>query len=186
MKIVSKIKLIPEKHHRIIKKFFMIVYYTLTKLIVILLINYFLNSLKEALWICAMFMLIRGFAQGIHASKNYWCWIFTLLIFIAAPILVKYFDINHYVIIYTYPLIILNYLVFAPNDTKKNPLVNKTKRIILKIIGLLIVIGYYIYSLYFNNIISESMYYASVITLISFHPLTYIILNKPYYNYRKI
>ena len=91
-KIINNIKFIPTKYHIMIKRFFMILYYTITKLLVILLINYYLKSLKEAFAITIIFMLIRGFAQGIHAKKNWICWIITLLVFGITPQLIKYYD----------------------------------------------------------------------------------------------
>ena len=183
-KIINNIKFIPTKYHIMIKRFFMILYYTITKLLVILLINYCLKSLKEAFTITIIFMLIRGFAQGIHAKKNWICWIITLLVFGITPQLIKYYDINNYLVIFLYPVFIINFLLFAPNDTVKNPLKNTCTRIILKIVGCLIVINYYIYSINHLNIISDAMFYATLITLVSFHPLTYKLFKQPSYNYR--
>ena len=183
-KIINNIKFIPTKYHKMIKRFFMILYYTITKLLVILLINYYLKSVKEAVAITIIFMLIRGFAQGIHAKKNWICWIITLLVFGITPQLIKYYDINNYLVIFLYPVFIMNFLLLAPNDTVKNPLKNTCTRIILKLVGCLIVINYYIYSINHFNIISDAMFYATLITLVSFHPLTYKLFKQPSYNYR--
>ena len=129
-------------------------------------------------------MIIRGFAQGIHAKKNWICWIITLLVFGITPQLIKYIDINIYLVIITYPISILNFILFAPNDTKKNPLKNKMVRIAFKIISSLIVIIYFIYSINYSNIVSDAMFYATIITLVSFHPLTYKLFRQVSYNYR--
>ena len=184
MNLIEHIKLIPDKYHKPIKKFFMILYYTITKLTVILLLNFFFKTLKEALIVSVVFMLLRGFSQGIHSKKNWVCWIITLLVFVSTPQLIKHLDINYHLIIYSYPLFIINFMLFAPNDTNKNPLKNKWTRISLKIISTFIVIGYYFYSLNYQNTISDAMYYATIISLVSFHPVTYKIFKRDSYNYR--
>ncbi len=184
MNLVEHIKFIPNKYHKAIKKFFMILYYTITKLTIILILNFLLKTLKEALVITIVFMPVRGFAQGIHSKKNWVCWIITLLVFVSTPLFIKYFDISYHLILFSYPLFILNFIIFAPNDTKKNPLKNKGLRITLKIVSTIIVIVYYIYSLNYQNIISDAMYYATITALISFHPITYKLFKRTNYNYR--
>ena len=162
----------------------MSLYYTITKLSVILLLNFIFKTLKEALIVSVVFMLLRGFSQGIHSKKNWVCWIITLLVFVSTPQLIKHLDITYHLIIFSYPLFIINFMLFAPNDTNKNPLKNRWTRITLKIISTTIVISYYIYSLNYQNIISDAMYYATIISLVSFHPITYKIFKRDSYNYR--
>ena len=159
-------------------------YYTVTKLFVILLVNLLVNTFKEALILSLTFMLLRGFATGIHAKKNYQCWIITLTIFILTPILIKYINLHSYIYLISYPILIINYLIFSPNDTAKHPMHNIYKRIAYKFLGTTIVILYFFYSINNNSYITEAMFYSSVITLISLHPLTYIVFKQGYYNYR--
>ena len=186
MNLIHKISFIPVDKEKNIKKFFMFFYYTVTKLSVILLINIIFRTFKEALILCLFFMLVRGFAQGIHAKKNSICWLITLGIFVPTPLLIKYLVIHKEFLHIAYPLMIINYLLFAPNDTKKRPMINKYKRICFKIIGTLIVTTFYTYTiLYQNHIIINSMFYSSLIALISFHPLTYKLFKQHNYNYRK-
>lgn len=187
MNIMHKLNFIPVGKEKNIKKFFMFLYYTITKLFVILIINLLLHTFKEALVLCLFFMLLRGFAQGIHAKKNSICWLVTLSIFIPIPLLIKYLVIHKIFLYIAYPIMIINYLLFSPNDTQKRSMKNKFKRISFKIIGTIIVTSFFVYTiLYQNHLIIYSMFYSSIIALISFHPLTYKLFGQHSYNYRNL
>ena len=184
MKVVDKLDFIHNKKKA--KKFFMYFYYTVTKLVVVLIVNYLIKTFKEAFILAITFMLLRQFATGIHCNKNYQCWILTLTVFILLPLLIKYLDLNNLLYLVSYPIFIINYLLFAPNDTYKHPFTNKVKRVIYKVVAVIIVTSFYVYSINNTNYVTEAMFYSSLVTLISFHPITYIVFKQSYYNHHLI
>ena len=162
------------------------IYLTLTKVIVILLATLILGIFKEAVIVLLFFNILRMFAFGIHAKESWQCWISSSILFIGIPYLCIYLDIDnifHYIII---GLSILTYILYAPADTVKRPLIKKNRRIKFKILTLIVSIIYIIIffntnDIFIKNVISFSMLLESVLI----HPLTYRVFNLPYKNYER-
>lgn len=162
------------------------IYLSLTKVVVILFITLLLGIFKEAVILLLFFNCIRATGFGIHASKSWMCWISSSLLFIGLPYACIYLQIPlavHYIII---GLSLICFLLYAPADTKKRPLVRKNRRIKFKILTLiisLIYIGLFFYtdSIFIRNVISSSMLLEAVLI----HPLTYRVFKLPYKNYER-
>ena len=162
------------------------IYLSLTKVIVILFICLLLGIFIEALIVLLFFNVIRSTAFGIHASKSWMCWVSSSILFIGIPYLCMYCNIPtfiHYIMIFSS---IICYLLYAPADTKKRPLVRKNRRIKFKILTLVISIVYLILfcntsNLFIKNVIACAMTLESVLI----HPLTYRVFHLPYKNYER-
>ena len=162
------------------------IYLSLTKTIVILLITLILGIFKEAIMVLVFFNFLRMFAFGIHAKESWQCWISSSILFIGIPYICIYanFDsIIHYSII---AISLLTYLLYAPADTVKRPLIRKHRRTKFKILTILVSIIYiFIFmntnDLFIHNVVTATMLLEAVLI----HPLTYRMFNLPYKNYER-
>lgn len=162
------------------------IYLSITKVIVILLVTFLLGIHKEAIAVLLFFNGLRVTAFGLHASKSWMCWLSSSILFIGIPYLCLYVKIpntlQYLIIIFS----ILCFLIYAPADTKKRPLVRKNKRIKFKLLTLLITSIYlFIFfdtdSLFIKNAVILSMLLESVLI----HPFTYRMFHLSYKNYEK-
>lgn len=164
------------------KFYFKVFYYNFFKFIAILFISYITKTLFITLGINVAFILLRLFNSGIHAKKNYQCWIVTLLVFGIIPLIVKYLTIN---LIWLFPILIILNILYAPNDTKKHPITKH--RLLYKITSTLIITIYLIISLYVDNlVVINCLISGTIISIVSILPLTYRIFKEPSYNYRSL
>ncbi len=160
------------------------IYLSLTKVVVILFATLLLGIFKEAVIVLLFFNILRAAAFGIHASKSWMCWVSSSILFIGIPYLCIYMRlpyIIHYLII---SICVLVFILYAPADTKKRPLVRKNRRIKFKLLTLLfafiyVVVFFYTNNVFIQNVITTSMLLESVLI----HPLTYKVFNLSYKNY---
>ncbi len=162
------------------------IYLSLTKVVVILLITLLLGIFKEAVLLLLLFNGLRSTAFGLHASKSWMCWISSSILFIGFPYLCIYLQVPLYIHYIMISLSILCFLLYAPADTKKRPLVRKNRRIKFKILTLIIssiyiIIFFYTKSILLKNMITCSMLIESVLI----HPFTYKVFHLPYKNYER-
>ena len=66
-------------------------YSLITKTSVVLLLSIFLKTFSITLITILLYSVLRGFAFGMHATKNIYCWIITLTVYIVGPLFIKYF-----------------------------------------------------------------------------------------------
>lgn len=162
------------------------IYLSITKVVVILFVALILGIFKESIILLLFFNGLRSFAFGIHASKSWMCWISSSLLFIGLPYACIYLQIPlivHYIVI---SISLICFLLYAPADTKKRPLVRKNRRIKFKVLTLIvsvvyIILFFYTDSMFIRNVISSSMLLEAVLI----HPLTYRLFNLPYKNYER-
>lgn len=161
------------------------IYLSITKLIVILLMSVLLNIFKETIIVLLLFNLLRTTGFGIHASKSWMCWISSIPTFIGIPLLCKYINIPIYILIGIAILSLLIFVLFAPADTKKRPLIRKKKRIIYKILTVLIGTIYLITIMLIDNtFLKNALSFSMLIEAILICPLTYKLFNMPFNNYK--
>lgn len=162
-----------------------ILYLTITKAIIILLLAYLLGTLKELLFILLFYGLLRMSGFGLHAKKSWQCWIGSLIFFIGFSYLSSIIIISMFFKIIISILSIIIFIMFAPADTEKRPLINKKKKIFLKI---MCVITALIYSITIfkinNNIIINTMVFSLIIESIMILPISYRIFKLKYNNYK--
>lgn len=162
------------------------VYLSITKVVVILFITFLLGIFKEAVLLLLLFNGLRSFAFGIHASKSWMCWVSSSILFIGFPYLCIYSSfplIIHYIII---GLTLITFIIYAPADTVKRPLIKKNRRIKFKILTIIISIIYIILFFRIDSIVIKNMITcAMLIEAVLIHPLTYKVFKLPYNNYKR-
>lgn len=160
-------------------------YLSLTKLVVLTLVSFCLGILKEFIFLLILFNFLRISGFGLHASKSWMCWISSSITFIVGTILCKYIVIPKYVLVILSTICILGFILYAPADTIKRPLIYKKRRIMYKIRTVLMAIIYTIIILVINDSLFQNiLVFAMLVELVLIHPLTYRIFNLPYNNYK--
>ncbi len=161
-------------------------YLTITKTIIIFIISFILNITKELMLLFVFYSLIRLTGFGVHAKKSWHCWVTSLITFVLIPLLIKYVTLNKEFIIISYTIFTLLLLEYAPADTEKRPLINKKKRIIYKVLTILLVISYLIYSLIQkdNITIINTLYFSILLETLLVLPCTYKLFGVKYNNYK--
>ena len=163
-----------------------VLYTAITKTLGILLISLFLKIFKETIVLMLFYGTIRLFGHGIHAKKSSHCWIASILTYVLFPLLIKFFVINKSYIIYCWILSFICFIIWAPADTPKKPIINQKKRIIDKVIVLVIDILLLIIVIKTNNsFINDCIFFSLLMNIISINPLTYKIFGIPFNNYKK-
>lgn len=161
------------------------IYLSLTKVIVILLLSIFLNIFKETIITLLLFNILRTTAFGIHASKSWICWVTSVPTFIGIPLICKYITFPIYILLIIASISLINFILFAPADTVKRPLIRKKRRIIYKVLTVIIGIIYLAMIIISkNNFIQNCLSASMLIETILISPLTYKIFKMPYNNYK--
>ncbi len=162
------------------------VYIFVTKSIVVFTISYFMGLLKSTAIFLIAYGLIRSFACGIHAKKSWVCLLFSGLLFIGLPYLCSILELNNYLRLAINLFSFICIYRYAPADTKKRPIVNKKKRIFLKIISVIISLVYISLSFILEDaFLCNTFIIALFLESIMILPLTYKISNAEYANYKK-
>lgn len=161
------------------------IYLLLTKTIVILLIAFILNILKEVIIFTVFYNLLRLPSFGMHANKSYQCWILSIVFFICIPYLLTIFSLTLYIklIINTISLSLI--ILFAPADTPKRPIIDKKRRLVYKLLSIIIACVMTILSFYFDNYIGNSLTISLLLQSLMILPITYKIFNISYNNYKR-
>ena len=159
-------------------------YLTISKIIIVFLISIIFGCFDTVLLTIIFFNILRFFGFGLHAKGSLECLIISIFNFNILPILLIKFSINDFIYTIIYIIIFFSYILFAPSDTEKRPLVNKKKRIIRKvgiiICSFLFIIISFKY-VYFKVPITASL----IIEFFMINPLSYYILGLKYNNYKK-
>ena len=160
------------------------IYLTVTKLFVVLLLAIFFDIIKEVLILLLFYNVLRFFGFGYHAKNSKECLIFSILFFFVLPFVV----VNKY-LIFKYDLLIIiicliNFLLFAPSDTKKRPMINKRKKKIRKLLLVVITIIYSIFILIYKSKYSSLLLLSILIESFMVNPLIYMVTGEPYNNYK--
>lgn len=160
-------------------------YSLITKTSVVLLLSVLLKTFSITLIILILYSFLRGFAFGIHASKNIYCWIITLTVYIIAPLLIKNFTLSIEIVYACYAIGLVSIFLWAPADTPSRPLLNRKKRVVNKIITLSLCAIYILSSFYFNNSnFYEIVSFLLILESVCICPITYALFKVPYSNYK--
>ena len=162
------------------------IYLTITKFGIITLISLLLGIEKEMLLLLILFNILRVTAFGLHASKSIYCWISSSIAFIGIPFICKTFTFSNLTYIVLPIICLLCFILYAPADTIKRPLINYKKRKIYKLLSITLGIIYttliiILKSILFKNLLMFSLILESILIL----PITYKIFKLPYKNYLK-
>ena len=160
-------------------------YLTLEKIILIILISIILNIFKEVIIFMLIYNIIRYTSFGAHAKNSIVCLIMSTFTFILLPIISIHIIIPLYLKIIIGIICIICFLIYAPADTEKRPIISKKRRLIYKIISIVLGIIYimlsiYIKDTYLNNVFIFSIILQSIMIL----PITYKLFGVSYNNYK--
>lgn len=161
------------------------IYSLLTKTFAVLILSLFLNTFSITLTTLLFYSILRGFAFGIHASKNIYCWIITLTVYIVGPLLIKYFTLPMPYIYLCFGVGMISLILWAPADTPSRPLLNKKKRKTNKIfsicLGLLYILSSFVIK---KENYFEIVSFILILESICICPLTYKLFHISYRNYK--
>lgn len=161
------------------------IYLSITKTIIIFLLAFLLDILKELVILLITFNIIRFFAFGMHANKSWICLIFSGSIFIGATYICKYTNINGNLLYLLYAIALIIISIYSPADTVKRPLIKKKKRIKFKILSISVVLIFFLISFIIKNkLIINCLILGLLIECILILPITYKIFKMPYKNYK--
>lgn len=161
------------------------IYLTITKIMIILLVAWFLNIIPEVIIFMIIFNIIRTCSFGLHATKSWICLLTSMLIFILMPIVCKNivlsYNIKWLISITTIFFIFKN----SPADTYKRPIINPKRRMVYKLLSTIIAIIFSILAICINNsFYSNCFIFAPIVECFLISPMVYKIFHLPYDNYK--
>ena len=160
------------------------IYLTITKFVIITLISLLLGLQKEMLLLLILFNILRITAFGLHASKSIYCWISSSIAFIGIPFICKNITFSNIIYIILPIICLLCFILYAPADTVKRPLINQKKRKIYKFFSITLCIIYLIMIIILKNILFKNLLmFSLILESILILPITYKVFKLPYKNY---
>ena len=184
LNLIKKNKEISDEKLLVIKYGLEGLYITITKTIIISIVAALLGYFIESIIFTIIYGLLRSFSYGIHAKKSWMCLLSSLIVFILIPIIAKEFVITNNI------KLILGFIgtifIFknSPADTYKRPIINKKRRLKLKIISTTISFTYLVLSLLLNNqFLCNCFIYSILLQNILISKYTYKLFKLPYNNY---
>ena len=159
-------------------------YLTISKLIIILLLAFILNILKEAIIFIIIYNIIRLTSFGLHATKSWICLLSSTLIFIGFPIICKFIYITNYFKVIIGLILVLFIYKNSPADTHKRPIINHKRRTFYKYCSTFIAIIFIYISLFINNrFLSNCFIFSLFVQCFMIAPSIYKLFKLPYNNY---
>lgn len=159
-------------------------YLTITKLVIILLLAFLLNILKEVIIFLIIYNIIRMPSFGLHATKSWICLLSSTIIFIGFPIICKFLYLTDYFKVILGLILVLFIYKNAPADTHKRPIVNPKRRMFYKYCSTFIAIIFiYCSILIENNFLSNSFIFSLFVQSFMIAPSIYKLFKLPYNNY---
>lgn len=162
-----------------------IIYLSVTKIFVILLVSYLLGMLKETIILMIFSTPLRNYSYGIHAKKSWHCYVSSIFCFVLLPKLIINYSLSIILRITISIYALTSMIIYAPADTHKRPIINTNHRKKLKYTSIIITISYIFLTILINdNYICNLIYLALVIQSTAIIPITYKIFKMPYNNYK--
>lgn len=159
-------------------------YIAISKVVFILLMSLILGILKETILLLLLFNILRITAFGLHASKSIYCWISSSIAFIGIPFICKNITFSNITYIILPIICLLCFILYAPADTVKRPLINQKKRKIYKFFSITLCIIYLIMIIILKNILFKNLLmFSLILESILILPITYKVFKLPYKNY---
>ncbi len=161
------------------------IYLTITKVIVILLLAWFLNIIFEVIIFMVIFNIIRTCSFGLHATKSWICLLTSTVIFILTPLICKYIILPDNVKWIISAITIFFIYKNSPADTYKRPIINPTRRKVYKLLATTIAIIFGILALCISSsFYSNCFIFAPIVQCFLISPMVYKFFHLPYDNYK--
>lgn len=152
-------------------------YSLFTKTSVVILLAIIFNIFKEFIIFLIFYGLLRGVGYGCHAKTNLQCWIFSTVLLIGIPLTFTNTHISNNIKIIIWLILFINFLVFAPADTEKRPMINKIRKLKFKSAILLLSFIYLYLIIKFQNI-GNLIIAGMILEGILVNPLGYILMGQ--------
>lgn len=159
-------------------------YILVTKTFIIFTLAIILGVFKEMLVLFISFNALRIPGAGIHASKSSICLSSSSFIFIILPFILRHLIIpfNLKIIIGIIDIVLI--FKYAPADTKKKPIIKKSRRDRLKFVTTLnCMILVILFLIIQNEIISNLIIAGIFVEIFMILPISYKMFNFTYNNY---
>ena len=160
-------------------------YLSITKLVVILGISLLLGIFKESVILLVLFNFLRLTGFGLHATKSWMCWVSSSITFLLVPFFCKSLVLPNYILVAISVVCLINFLLYAPADTVKRPLIHKKRRLLYKV-GTVLIASLYIVLIFItkDTFLQNSLASAMLIEGALINPYIYKLFNLPYNNYK--
>ena len=113
-----------------------------------------------------------------------WCWISSSISFIGIPYICKMFIFPNLIYLILPIICLVCFILYAPADTVKRPLINSKKRKIYKLLSIISCVTYFIIIIFISNfLIKNLLLFALILESILILPITYKIFKLPYKTY---
>lgn len=126
-KVLQEIMEETHKHRYTYYYGFQIIYGTINKALLILLLGLLLGVLKETIVITLSFALVRVYAGGLHYDSYTKCAYVSLGILIGLGALAKVIQYNNIISLSIFLMTLLIFLLFAPVENKNKPIKENKK-----------------------------------------------------------
>ncbi len=161
------------------------IYLTITKMVIIFLVSFFLGIFKDVIILLITYNIIRSQAFGLHASKSSYCLISSLISFIGGGFICKYYVISKLFKIIGSIVCVIFLFLYAPADTYKRPLINVRKRRRFKYLSVFLGIVYTVLIIFVSDfLVTNYLFIGMILSVGMILPITYKIFNLPYNNYK--
>lgn len=161
------------------------IYLTISKLIIIFLFAIYLGIFIEVLWLTLLFNIIRLPSFGVHASRSSICLIASSLIFLGVPLILKHIVFTPFWKYSICLICLISFILYAPADTPKRPIISPVRRKKLKILSVIVAILFIIKALTTSNIfMANNFLAATMVQAIMIMPITYKLFKQSYNNYQ--
>ncbi len=181
---IKKKDSLTESEERICRYALYSIYSFFTKISVIVLISLIFNIFIETILLICFYSILRFISFGLHATKNLYCWISSIIVFVLFPLLIKYLNINIYLYYSLFVLFGFLLIKYTPADTPKRPLIKKEKRDRnQKLIAVISIILLFITIFINNTLINNAILFSIFLQSILINPISYKIVNVRYNNY---
>ena len=160
-------------------------YLTIEKIILIIIISLILRIFKEVIIFMLIYNIIRFTGFGAHAKDSLSCLIMSTITFIAIPLISMYIAIPLLIKMIIGIICLIIFIIYAPADTEKRPIISKKRRLFYKVSTTLIGVLYIVLSIYINNIFLNNVFiFSLILQSIMILPITYKIFGTSYNNYK--
>ena len=160
-------------------------YLSITKLVVILGVSLLLGIFKETVILLVLFNFLRLTGFGLHATKSWMCWVSSSITFLLVPFFCKSLVLPNYVLVAISVVCLINFVLHAPADTVKRPLIHKKRRLFYKICTVSIASLYTVLiSTTKDTFLQNSLASAMLIEGALINPYIYKLFKLPYNNYK--
>lgn len=151
------------------------------KMLIIFILAFLLGVFKYFLIALMSFGILRSFASGVHAKREWTCLPASILLFFSIIYLGITINLDIYSISLTFALCFAAMLKYSPADTEERPIVSRKLRKKLKIMSCITLLFLYTASLYYIGTSTSSIIvFSTLIESVFILPVTYKLAGSMY------